>query len=225
MMCAHVRRLLGVAIAVLSVAVGSAHALVYQLGRSIADSPVPSSAPWMRIDLANDEDGTVLMTIACDAPSSRFACDVWMNFDPDPLTAGLLDGLYVIPSPGQPAPVITKGADSISAEGRGSYDIRLSFLSDGASLIGPSGVLSFRLASSNGALFDTLFDFTCHPGNAAQRHGAAARFQSLPDDQTSWLQTGVPPPSIVRVPDAALTAVLLGLALLALGLAGRRRAA
>lgn len=172
--------------------------------------------------MANEADGTVLVTMSCDAPSPQFMCDVWMNFDSDPLNAGLLNGLCVIPVSGQATPTLSKGANAFQSDSDGCYDLLFAFPYDAKALRGDETEIStFRLASTGGALFDTLFDFMSHPADgSSDRHGAVARFQGVEGLNNAWVRTGMPTP--LRLPDASQTSMLLGSALLALGVAGRR---
>jgi hypothetical protein len=216
------KKVIGLSMACLLLATGPASALVFQLGRSFAGPQPANNPPWLRIDMANEADGTVLVTMSCDAPSPQLMCDVWMNFDSDPLYANLLNGLYVIPVSGQATPTLSMGANAFQSDSDGCYDLLFAF-PDGvkAPPDEETGISTFRLASTGGALFDTLFDFMSHPADGSNgRHGAVARFQGVAGLDNAWVRTGMPTP--VRLPDSSQTSMLLGSALLALGVAGRR---
>jgi VPDSG-CTERM motif len=184
-------------------------------------------APWLSATFTDTTPGTVSLTLSA-SPAPGYGLTGTEN----------VDGLYlnVAPafvgalsfSPGAPATLlsggsltsITQGEDAFKADGDGLYDILFSFGTGAGAGFGPGDALTETITSSVTGLTASSFDLLSTPAGGHGPFFAAAHVQNTTgagSGGSGWIA----PSGGTSVPDGASTAMLLGIALMAIG--GLRR--
>jgi hypothetical protein len=199
--------------------VQTAAALTIQLSTEFSGGTSPSgSPPWVTV-VATDVAGGVNLTLTNSNLTGReFVSEIYLN-----LTSSLLGtlsftnpvktGTFALPTISS-----SSGPTEFPADGGGYFDLRIAFATDDVNRFGAGEALSYLVTSSGSGFNANSFNLQSEPGGGNGTWTAAAHVQAIgANDGSGWIGGNA-----TGVPDAGPTVSLLGLALVGLGLLGRR---
>jgi hypothetical protein len=208
------------ALALLHDSVARANTVTYDYNYEFSTGTTPTGpAPWIRAVFQDVTPGTVTLTLTTpDLSGSEFVSGWYFNLNPNLNVSssylnfsGASGGTFT-------PPTIQQQEDGYKADGDGKYDILLSFnTSGGASAQFTSGdTLTYTITGVGVDAGLTAADFLCL-STPAGGHGpfdSAAHVQGIGNGGSGWVE----PSGGNSTPDGGATIVLLGSALLGLGL-------
>ncbi len=185
---------------------------ILQFNQEFSGAYAPEgTAPWVTATLTTISPGTVELRMAtANLIDAEYVSEWYFNLDPVLNATSLL----ISPVSGTAAQSISRGADSLKADGDGWYDILFTFAKSGAARFGAGEVSTYRITGIPGL---DEFDFLClsTPGGGNGTWISAAHVQGIGDgDQYSgWIGGTIghaPEPSPALLFGAGLTLISSG---------------